>query len=75
MSVSRGGDEARVTSSLASRTSSNILPSEAFIRSGRNPLLVSPIRFERMTKAPGSRKLVLGKWVEVKPEDDDATFC
>lgn len=30
------------------------------------------IPFQRVEKEPGSKKLVCGNWVTVKPKDDDA---
>lgn len=42
------------------------------IRPIRDPSIEPPARFERIEKEPGSKKLVLGKWVTVKAGDDDA---
>lgn len=49
-------------------------PTDGFVRLTRNPLIASPTRFERVPKEVGSRKLVLGKWVDVQPDDDDAIY-
>lgn len=38
----------------------------------RNSFLASPTRFQRVKKEPGSKKLVLGQWVEVLAGDEDA---
>ena len=44
------------------------------MRSYRDFITRSTIgRFERVPKEPGSKKLVCGEWVVVKPGDKDAT--
>ena len=48
----------------ASLKSSRILPSADFIKRTRNPDLVPPAKIERTPYVEGSRRLVLGKWVE-----------
>ena len=42
------------------------------VRPTRDPSLKPPARFERVPKQPGSKKLVHGEWVDVKPDDEDA---
>jgi hypothetical protein len=42
------------------------------MRPTRNPSLEAPARFQRIAKAPGSKKLVHGQWVVVQPGDEDA---
>lgn len=54
----------------AKRTSKSTLPS--CIRPIRDPSIEPPVRFERIPKEVGSRKLVLGEWVVVQPGDVDA---
>lgn len=48
----------------ASLTSSRTLPSGDFIRRTRDPDLVSPSRVERTPTMKGSKRLMLGKWIE-----------
>lgn len=60
--------------SIALATSSDSgTPYSGFGRPMRNPLLQSPDKVQRVPKEPGSKKLVHGKWVVVKPDDDDAS--
>jgi hypothetical protein len=61
--------EDSVTAASASRTSDKTSSNR---RATRDPSIEPPPRFERIPKEPGSKKLILGEWVEVKPDDEDA---
>jgi hypothetical protein len=59
--------EDSVTAASASKTSDR-----SRSKATRDPLIEPPAKFERTLKVPGSKKLVLGEWVEVLPDDEDA---
>jgi hypothetical protein len=62
--------EDRVMDASASQMSVKTSPN---VRATRDPSITPPAKFEpKRDKPVGSKKLVLGEWVEVKEGDEDA---
>lgn len=57
---------------MASASANNTSDKTGAIRPTRDPSITPPQRFQRVLKEPGSKKLVLGRWVLVEPDDEDA---